>query len=412
MSPRRKVTISEFEQYTPAGLADAAQRKQIAEESGNAFPFDKEFLPEPGADFDALPVIDSVKALLIVPDALQPRPSPLPDPIRAKFRRGAVNAFQAAREWLRLAEKDEFTAQVVSRYLRMGENMAANGQINPITGRWETQTQTGMEKRFFRIETGEQRFWSAVLHHVVQGGDPQDLTLRVSVVPVSAAPTELATVKRQISENRKNMQLTEVLQAREVARLLLLTITEKTGQAFAADVSDEYAYFRHVLTLGRVPHGVWDTVQAEFGLTQHRMRQSIEILQFPSALLDIAHQARLSYRTLNQIRKQPTDTWSEAVRAAAVQSLARESDDTADEEASPQTIPTPRGKPKQLVDPAELAFRGVRRFYRSAIKGIHNNPLLIQSVADNVIMDGYAEEVMDFMEDLVSAIRQRVNDEL
>ncbi len=68
-------------------------------------------------------------------------------------------------------------------------------------------------------------------------------------------------------------------------------------------------------------------------------------------------------------------------------------------------------KKKRPVDPAELAFRGVRRFYRSAIKGTHNNPLFIQSVADDVIMDGYAEEVVDFMEDLVKAIRQRINEE-
>jgi hypothetical protein len=72
----------------------------------------------------------------------------------------------------------------------------------------------------------------------------------------------------------------------------------------------------------------------------------------------------------------------------------------------------PARRLKKKVDPAELAFRGVRRFYRSAIKGTHSNPLLIQSVADNVIMDGSAEEVIDFMEDLIRAIRMRLNDEL
>jgi len=405
MSPRRRVKVNEFEKYTPSSMTETSPSR---EENVNAFTFDKEFEPLPGGDFDALPVIDTVKASLIYPDALQPRPSPLPAGIRARFRRGEIDAFQAARDWLRLADKDPIVQHEITRYLSMGENMAANGQINPITGRWEQSVIRGRETRIFRIETGEQRFWSAVIHHVQQKANPDDLTLRVSVVPASAAPDEISTVKRQISENRKNMQLTEVLQAREIARLLLVAVQEKTGQTFTHSDADEYEYFRNALRLGRVPHGVWDVVQAEFGLGQHRMRQSLEILRFPSPLLDLAHQSRLSYRQLSQILKLPEEEWETAVWEAALQNIRQNEDD---EGAPTAAEGTGKRKPKQLVDPAELAFRGVRRFYRSAIKGIHNNPLLIQSVADNVIMDGYAEEVIDFMEDLVKAIRQRINQE-
>lgn len=405
MSPRRRVKVNEFEKYTPSSMTETSPSR---EENVNAFTFDKEFEPLPGGDFDALPVIDTVKASLIYPDALQPRPSPLPAGIRARFRRGEIDAFQAARDWLRLADKDPIVQHEITRYLSMGENMAANGQINPITGRWEQSVIRGRETRIFRIETGEQRFWSAVIHHVQQKANPDDLTLRVSVVPASAAPDEISTVKRQISENRKNMQLTEVLQAREIARLLLVAVQEKTGQTFTHSDADEYEYFRNALRLGRVPHGVWDVVQAEFGLGQHRIRQSLEILRFPSPLLDLAHQSRLSYRQLSQILKLPEEEWETAVWEAALQNIRQNEDD---EGAPTAAEGTGKRKPKQLVDPAELAFRGVRRFYRSAIKGIHNNPLLIQSVADNVIMDGYAEEVIDFMEDLVKAIRQRINQE-
>ena len=408
MSPKRKVTVNEFDQYAPS----ASEAHISREENVNAFTFDKEFDLAPGESFDDMPVVDTVKAALIYPDALQPRPSPLPYAIRVKFRRGEMDAFQAARDWLRQAEKDPVIQHDITRYLNMGENIAANGQINPITGRWEQSTIRGKEKRIFRIETGEQRFWSAVIHHMRQKLDPDDLTLRVSVVPTASAPTEMATVRRQISENRKNMQLTEVLQAREIARLLLVTISEKTGQTFAGDESDEYEYFRSVLRLGRVPHGVWDTVQAEFGLGQHRMRQSIEILRFPSNLLDLAHKARLSYRSLNQIHKLPEEEWESSVWEAAMQNIALEQEEgDEDESQGASTDMRPARKLKKPVDPAELAYRGVRRFYRSAIKGMHSNPLLIQAVADNVIMDGYAEEVMDFMEDLIKAVRQRLNEE-
>lgn len=405
MSPRRRVKVNEFEKYTPSSMTETTPSR---EENVNAFTFDKEFEPLPGGDFDTLPVIDMVKASLIYPDALQPRPSPLPAGIRARFRRGEIDAFQAARDWLRLADKDPIVQHEITRYLSMGENMAANGQINPITGRWEQSVIRGRETRIFRIETGEQRFWSAVIHHVQHKANPDDLTLRVSVVPTSAAPDEISTVKRQISENRKNMQLTEVLQAREIARLLLVAVQEKTGQTFTHSDADEYEYFRNALRLGRVPHGVWDVVQAEFGLGQHRMRQSLDILRFPSPLLDLAHQSRLSYRQLSQILKQPAEEWETAIWEAALENIRHGEED---EGASTTAEGTGKRKPKQLVDPAELAFRGVRRFYRSTIKGIHNNPLLIQSVADNVIMDGYAEEVIDFMEDLVKAIRQRINQE-
>jgi hypothetical protein len=411
MSPKRKTTISEFERYTPAARLPE-EESPARGENGNAFPFDREFEPAVDDAFGDLPVIDTIKASLIYPDALQPRPSPLPQGIRARFRRYEIDAFGAAREWLKLAEKDPVVAHDVRRYRSMGENMAANGQINPITGRWEIASLRGVEKRIFRIETGEQRFWSAVLHHTAEKRIPDDLTLRVSVVPGSAAPTEIATVRRQISENRKNMQLTEVLQAREIARLLLAAIAEKTGQTFAVDASDEYEYFRAALRLGRVPRGVWEGVQEEFRLTQHRMRQSLDILHFPSNLLDLAHSARLSYRTLNAILKGPEDTWAEAVRAAALQAMADEDDDeSAPDTAGAATHPGAAKRPKQPVDPAELAYRGVRRFYRSAIKGSRSNPLLIESVADNVIMDGYAEEVVDFMGDLIRAIRQRLEEE-
>ena len=410
MSPKPKRTINEFDRYTPS--AGQAERR-VEEESVNAFTFDKEFEIEEGGSLGELAVVENVKAAIIYPDPLQPRPSPLPVAILARFRRGDVDAFGAAREWLRLAEKDVVTQFDITRYRSMGENMAANGQINPITGRWEQATIRGKEKRIFRIETGEQRFWSAVVYHVAQKLEPDDLELRVSVVPAAAAPTEMETIKRQISENRKNMQVTEVLQAREIARMLLAAISDKTAQTFPADESDVYSYFRNVLRLGRVPHGVWDTVQAEFGLGQHRMRQSLEVLNLPSNLLDLAHKTRLSYRTLSQILKRPEEEWESAVWEAAMQAMAVEQGDAdLEEDEGAETTPSrPARKLKKPVDPVELASRGVRRFYRSAIKGIHTNPLLLQAVADNVIMDGYAEEVVDFMEDLIRAIRQRMNEE-
>jgi hypothetical protein len=412
MSPKRKVSVNEFDQYIPAA-GQSTESRFSEEENVNAFTFDKEFELAPGEDYDNLAVVDNVKASLIYPDALQPRPSPLPISIRSKFRRGDIDAFQAAREWLRLAEKEPVLKNDVDRYLSMGQNMAVNGQINPITGRWEQAVIRGKEKRIFRIETGEQRFWSAVIYHISQKQEPEELILRVSLVPAAVAPTEIDTIKRQISENRRNMQLTEVLQAREIARLLLATIAEKTGKIFPIDETDEYAYFRQVLSLGRVPHGVWDIVQSEFGLSQHRMRQSLEILNFPSNLLDLAHKTRLSYRTLSLILKQPEEEWEAAVWESAMYMIAQDEDETelGEETASASADGRPVRKPKKLVDPAELAFRGVRRFYRSAIKGLHSNPLMLQAVADNIIMDGYAEEVIDFMEDLIKAIRIRINED-
>jgi hypothetical protein len=408
MSPKRKNTVSEFEKYTPAASQRAEQPEDA--ENGNTFSFDEEFDPTLAAGFEQMPVVETIQALSIYPDMLQPRPSPLPYNIRVRFRRGEIDAFQAGREWLRQADKNPITLHDISRYISMGDNIAANGQINPITGRWEQAQIRGKEKRIFRIETGEQRFWSAVIHHLRERLNPDELTLKVSVVPSSAAPTEMATVRRQISENRKNMQLTEVLQAREIARLLLVSITEKTGETFTADPEDEYDYFRNVLRIGRVPHGVWDAVQAEFNLGQHRMRQSLEILRFHSTLLDLAHKARLSYRTLSQILKQPEEQWEQAIWEAALQNVELENaDEDAASEQEDETEPARGKRVRKMVDPAELAFRGVRRFYRSAIKGVHNNPLMLQSVADNVIMDGYPEEVIVFMEDLIAAIRQRMD---
>ena len=39
-------------------------------------------------------------------------------------------------------------------------------------------------------------------------------------------------------------------QAREIARMLLAAISEKTAQTFPSDENDVYSYFRNVLRLG------------------------------------------------------------------------------------------------------------------------------------------------------------------
>ena len=411
MSPKRKASINEFEHYAPSAADTRRAEHRLEEENGNAFPFDKEFDPSLGGDSnDALGVVETIQAQRIYPDPLQPRPSPLPYAIRVKFRRGEIDAFQAAREWLMQADKDAIIRHDISRYLSMGENMAANGQINPITGRWEQAVMRGKEKRVFRIETGEQRFWCAVLYHVQQGRDPADLSLRASETPAAIIPTETARVRRQISENRKNMQLTEVLQAREIARLLLVALEARGSQHPTFNEEDEYDYFRALLRReGNIPSAIWNEVQAEFGLSQHRMRQSLKILQFPSDLLDLAHRARLSYRELNAILGQPASTWKQAMGQAARRTIEMESGEEEEPAPGPAsgTAPLADSPARQTVDPVELAARSMRRFYRSTLQGLQSEPLFLEQVADHLVTSSNSEDLGLLLEDLVNAMRVR-----
>ena len=79
--------------------------------------------------------IERLRPSQMMPDRFQPRRL-LPGDIRGRFFRREIDCYQAAREWLELAKKDEGWKERLDELLDMGSSFCEQGQIKPITGSW------------------------------------------------------------------------------------------------------------------------------------------------------------------------------------------------------------------------------------------------------------------------------------
>jgi len=223
------------------------------------------------------------------PDPYQPRPSPLPAHIRDLYIHGQINAYDAARMWLAHAENDPAGyGSRLKHYLNLGKSLEEDGQVNPITVIWNP------DQDIFWIETGEQRFWSAVLQ-CVAAGQKEEPVLR-------AILKEQLSVERQVVENLLKFEPSSVTHAREVARLILKALGREPNER---EYPDPYDYFRQVTQITRLPNGIWDQILPKVPVGRRRVAQLIQILKLPSDLLDQADLYGLSDTTLRGIIGEP-----------------------------------------------------------------------------------------------------------
>jgi hypothetical protein len=399
--------INEFQNYRPAS-GDVLRSDDSTETKENAFSFEDK-LADDQALHDKITLVEDIPVSQIHPDLLQPRPSPLPRVILTRLRRNEITPLEAAKGWLKAAEEDVLVRHTVGKYINMGRDIASNGQIVPITCFREIITVGESQQEIYYLETGEQRFWSVLLYHLQNQKELQNLHIRAIIELETSQVDEVQKINRQISENRKNMKMTEVLQAREIARLLLATLSKREGTEFPVSPEDEYEYFRNILKLDRrIPTEVWDELRPIFQLTRQRMAQSIAILKLPSDLLDTANRAGLSYRTLHQVLQRPEEEWSDAIHLAASEAIALEENESG-EETHMQPVYSDARKERQASrkTPADqLAFWGIRRFARAAAQ--QKNELFMGQVADAIYETGQAPATVQALEILLTELHQRL----
>jgi hypothetical protein len=352
----------------------------------------------------ALPVEDSpqverierLKPSQMLPDRFQPRRL-LPPSLRAAFFSGKINCYQAAMEWLDMANTDPGTRQELDRLLAMGSSFEEHGQIKSITGSWGQRSDGEF---VFQIETGERRFWAACLQYASSGAqdEPQ---LRVEVV---AHPTK----QRQVLENRHAEPPSAVEQACEVATLILADL----GISAPADISDDYEYFRMARNQ-RMPAGLWDRLIPIMQLTRPRMVQLLNILQLPSAQLDQADRYRLSERVLREVLATPRDQWERMIRLAIQNQL------TSDEVAEVASTPIQSEQPSRdsdhrvsnpvLPDPLRQVTRTFKKFV-SAVTDLdeYDREQALDEIADTVVSRDKGAETAEMLEELSRLIRVRI----
>lgn len=374
---------------------------ELANPLPNPMPGAPEPAPLPADPAPELPSplekVDYVRPSQMRPDPYQPRVSPLPDEIRGRFFADEIDPYQAAREWIaHVARHPDGHAKRLARLAAMGASLESNGQINPITGYWEGE--------IFRIETGEQRFWSTVIHSILAGAAEEPL-LRVTL-------SNSLSRERQVVENRHFFSPSAVTQAREIATLILERL-RRFPLGAPAPADDGYAYFRQVLEIPRLPNGIWDEVGPLMQLSRRRMAQILSILRLPGPLLDLADLYDLPDGTLRLILSRPEEQWGALLQHAIEERLAAKEvdEDFSGEDAlsiEHADFELALGKPHPHLEPSILATRGIRRFHKAVARSWRMDARVLDRVADEIFTEGQAGDVAAMLEELAQLLRIRL----
>ncbi|NIS80613.1 MAG: hypothetical protein GTO14_10500, partial [Anaerolineales bacterium] len=250
----------------------------------------------------------------------------------------------------------------------------------------------------FRIETGERRFWGACLKAATEGTEEESL-LRVEVV-------EEPSVERQIVENRHAQPPTTVAQAREIAALLLKKMDFEPDPS----LEDPYDYFRQALDppgRQRLPRGVWGQIEPVMQLTPRRMRQVLSVLQMPTEMLELADRYDLSDRVLQAIMSEPEEQWSALLEAAVEGGLTGVEVTAVAMHAAAEE--KKRRRKRIQRDHARSALRGLRGFSGALSRaGEKKRTEVLDTVADEIVVQENAAVVLSLLDELVSLVRTRI----
>lgn len=345
-----------------------------------------------GAEQPRLERIEHLKPSQMIPDRFQPRRL-LPASFREDFFSGQIDCYQAAAQWISLAKRDQGLQAEIDRLIAMGESFEEHGQIKPITGSWASAHDGSY---VFFIETGERRFWAVCLL-VAVGKIADEPILRIEVV-------ENPSRQRQVLENRHSEPPSAVGQACEIASLILSEI----GVQPEYDLyHDEYDYFRMARSQ-RMPAGLWDKIKPIMQLTRPRMVQLLNLLQFPSRLLDMADRYRLPERVLREILTLQGNQWDHMIRLSIKNGLT--SDDIVelrdlDHEALTRVKQPGRSKKPQSM----VAASGLRRFTNALTKLDEvNRSQALDELADELVSSGEAESFLDLLDELSTLLLARL----
>ena len=255
-------------------------------------------------------VLDRVR-----PDPAQPR-RVLPEVIRAEFLAGHINARQALERWEALVAEEasrlgrprpDWRALIDRAPEDRGEDIALDapgqpgpeedalraivasaatirhgGQVSPIT---VSEVEGGA---YFRIETGERRYWA---HHWLNTwlGDGFD-QIQCIVVPQSSP-------WRQAAENTSREELSAMAMARQLATLLLDLYDIHPPQD--GPVSNDW--YRQALN-HRVPRGEGEALRAALGgIERAQFSRMQSLLRLPDAVWELADRYRLEERRLRPV---------------------------------------------------------------------------------------------------------------
>ena len=344
--------------------------------------------------------IVSVPLGQILPDQFQPRPI-LPLFIKEPFYSGELSWREAAEQWMASGQEDPAVAARIETLIELGETFDDHGQIKPVTGVWENVD----GKNYFRLETGERRFWAKALSAVANELE-EEPHLECREIDGQTRSRE-----RQVVENIHAEPPTAVARAREIASLVLskLDLPAEKDPLQGAEIG-EHEYFQSVLDLKKLigkeimPGGIWDEVEEVMGLSRPLMTRHLKILALPNDLQYQADLNRLSERVLREIMKLPSSKWEAAIDKAIRDKLtAQEMSEYVDQKKK-------TGKPpkRPVKTPVEVAAGRIKLFFKSARDESVQKKL--GSVATELAAGMREQDILqaaDLLESLAQKLRQR-----
>ncbi len=305
----------------------------------------------------------------VLPDPFQAR-RVIPTPIADRFFAGQMDCLQAAQEWLDLANSDMGARMRLNELLPLANSIRADGQINSVKGVWEVANDDG--GAFFRLESGERRFWALVINWAMDGGREEAPRIKAESVPA-------VDRFRQINENLRTSQYTAVGRACAFAEALLtlLGVEPLPGQT-------TYGYCRGVQNV-RVPGKVWEELDGRIGLGRTTLVTYFGLLDFPDELLDLADQYQLPLRALIDIRSAPQEEWEARMVNWIDQNLDEEQMQAVQQGAK---LPGGRGPITTRQHPADPAEKLARKVKAAVFgRGAANPPLDVQHLAESTLIE-------------------------
>ena len=143
-------------------------------------------------------------------------------------------------------------------------------------------------------------------------------------------------------------------------------------------------------------------------LTRPRMVQLLNILQLPTAQLDLADRYRLSERVLREILSAPREQWERMIKLSIQNQLT--SDEVAEAASTPVTLEPGTRKPSTpvLPDPNRQVVRSARKFIQHVTEMDHfSQEQALDEIADTLASRGQAIAAADIFEELGRLLRAR-----
>ena len=232
----------------------------------------------------------SIPLSQVLPDRFQSRVI-LPPDIKSVFFAGEMDCYQAAQALLEAAGGDPALKREVEDLTRLGESILSDNQVEPASGAW---VQTPHGRSYFLLEAGERRFWSLALQ-AVQSGSQEEPRLQV-------LEQKMFSRRRQLVENLQREDLSAVDLAKAIAALILEALGKQPEEQGSLSELD---YFRQVLDVTRLPHGIWPMVEKATGYSRPYCEYHLRILTLSDELLFLASIYRVEERRLRIIVAAP-----------------------------------------------------------------------------------------------------------